>query len=195
MENFRLIAIDPSSKFNGIAIFTIEPTTFNILAIEPVLLDTSGMDMGTMDLPSSSNRLVRTASLFNKLLINCNPLAICFEKPFIHGMFKGAFASLNAMTNTFLLSAKQFNPDLHVSWFSPAEVKKAIGGKAGRNSSGKDDMLTLASNHPLIKEHLDASQLNEHTIDALAIGLCWIEKFKSNRELLFLFRQKPKEQI
>ena len=184
---FKLICVDPSSKFNGVAIFTLSTATgkVEVEEIETVLLNTN--EYGE----TSQHRLLKTIELFERMLERVNPLAFAYEEPFIHGMFKGAYPPLKAVTTGMYLSAHRFNPHMNIASYSPAQVKAAMGGKGGKGFTTKDGMRALAMSSKYLGQFVDISTVDEHSIDAIAVGLCWIKEANEAIELLIDHRINP----
>lgn len=174
-KTYRLIAIDPGLTSTGVAIYTI--CLDKIIAIEAFTLHpSSNIKNVAWDEESIGDREMRLFSLRHQIasvVSNIQPSAIVCEGPFYSSFRPRAYGSLVETLAYIKLGVYDINPFTPIDILQPLLIKKIIG--AGM-TKGKLDVTKAVSNHPEIMSVLinDISTLDEHSIDAIAIGYSFL---------------------
>jgi len=111
------------------------------------------------------------------------PHLIVSEGPYL-GRFPAAFAALTEVVSTIRRAAIRYDPYLKFLVIDPSTVKKAIGmrGNSGDKSIVKQTLLAAIHNRiGTLQSHVDLNSLDEHAIDAIAVG--WVSSKLINEEL------------
>lgn len=120
---------------------------------------------------TGTNRLQSTSAIYDLILSVCQtyqPDVVVAEASFM-GRFPTAFASLSLALNAIEAAALTYDYDVGYATIDPPTVKNAVG-VTGR-SSEKDDMRVAVQAHPsIILGTIDLALLDEHAVDAIAIG-------------------------
>ncbi len=178
LTGLTLISIDPGLNNVGVAIYKIELLpVFKICRIEaftlsaPRLVDDCGLD----DEDYSERTIKRHVILrhFKKILENHTPDIVVCESPFFNPKMPSSFAVLTEVVASLFDQVILFNSRCQFSVLAPKLVKKtfSIAGK-----KGKDVVKEAVAAVSLLTDVLvnDIDGLDEHSIDAIAVGYSWI---------------------
>lgn len=173
-----MLSIDPGLNNVGVAIYRMQVhPTFEINKIEaftlsaPKLVDDCGLD----DEDYSERTIKRHViiSHFKKILSEYCPDVVTSESPFFNPKMPNSFAVLTEVIASLFDQVILFNPRCVFSVIPPKLVKKTFG-IAGK--IGKDVVKEAVSRVPAVMDVLvnDISRLDEHSVDAVAVGYSWI---------------------
>jgi Holliday junction resolvasome RuvABC endonuclease subunit len=180
-NRYNILSIDPGSNYLGIAIITINPTNNTIIniyafsiAVEHLLITEYHQD----DIDNNRhNKMSKIKNEILRILDFYKPLAVICETPFFNRLRPGAFAPLVEVLYVLKDSVLLYNSLVPFITAEPSIIKKAIG--AG-HICGKDEVKETLYKNKEIQDVLanDFNLLDEHAIDAIAVGYTY---FKSNR--------------
>lgn len=175
----RLVSIDPGSTTVGIAVIDINVGDWTIANSQAWTYNSAKMSESNTWLESQyGNRYVRIVAIENylvNLFLNICPTFICSEAPFINQRFPAAGIALTEVMCSIRNAVVQYDPWCELKIISPSEVKQGIGAKG---NADKDTMKnTLRTLLPILKLNCDFESLDEHAIDALAVGYTHLLRF------------------
>lgn len=179
----RLLAIDPGTTTLGIAVLDVYPDTRKVV---PVYVDTviandnheHYRQIGIVH-GNRHNRLYQHNQNVLAILEEYNPHYVIHENPF-KGKFVDSFAALTACIAYIKMACFEYNPFLFVDGVDPVTVKKNLGIKLGGGRSKERKDKDLVYQHVLAREDIDSQYLvglDEHSSDAVAVGLYFIDKY------------------
>lgn len=173
-----MVAIDPGSHNTGIASFLVKPKEREILSIKAwsISVDKLKNDTG---LPEElySEKFIRFYKLRNELVrifTEENVTYIAYEGPFMNRLQPSAFGPLVALQTLVQDSIITYNPGVPFFVLQPQQGKKAVG-VAGKKGKGviKEAVKTYTElMDGLAKGLCLLDELDEHAIDAIAVGFC-----------------------
>lgn len=169
---FTLLGIDPGSSNLGISIYKLD---FNTLAIkESFAFTISAKDTCFYNRNTSNEfgdkiaRLQAMKSELAEVFRSYSPSLIVCESPFFNSFTPNAYAILIEVVNLIHETIWEYNYQIPFFKVDPPTAKKAVGAKG----NAKKDEMTQAIIE--IKDRLKLKNnpldLDEHSIDALAIG-------------------------
>lgn len=167
-----LMAIDPGSSNLGVAIYEVCLQTRNILQSHAyTIYSTQSSYYFKEDAKLYGDRLARMNALQAELaecLQRHNPSIVLCESPFFNRLMPSAFGVLNEVMIHVKQALRDYNEHIPFFTVDPPTAKKAVGAKG---NAKKDDMtLAIEKQLPQLKLMNAVSELDEHAIDALAIG-------------------------
>jgi len=175
----KILGVDPSTNFIGMALFTIDDKTLDIINIEPFTY--------SLDKPAVSHmpnyvvdRLLRLDKEFYEYVRNNNIDWLAIEAGFINRLRPAAFGPLSKSIHTLESAFIRATNTRNITEYAPTLVKSYLKTESGT----KEDMLkAVAGNKELNKYILGQS---EHAIDAIAIGYSRILDIRSYPESILL---------
>ena len=167
-----LIGIDPGSSHMGIAIFYIDPTTYEIIRTISFSVDAKGTIYYNRPLADTlGERYARIDSMvkaLEEILEEYKPFMVACETPYFNRFTPGAFSVLTETCFEIRKTVYRYLTQCPFLGVKPVLAKKAV--KASGHAK-KDVMYTKVSEmKDTLRFHGDLSILDEHAIDALAIG-------------------------
>lgn len=183
---FNIVSIDPGSNFLGFCVITIDPNTFSIIGInaKTLYIDDLPVDL-YYDEAYHGNRLyklmkIKTA-IYNEL-IQYNPLYVVCEAPYYNRFRPGAFAPLVEVIGYIQLAVYEYNNNVPFTKIEPSIIKKLVGANAiGDKHAVKKAVFSIDEIVKAIPHSLEL--LDEHAIDAIAIGYSYCSWFRRKNEL------------
>jgi Holliday junction resolvasome RuvABC endonuclease subunit len=179
---FKILAIDPSSNFVGIAILTIDSATFNLIDIETLHLNLKIVTNLNDDYTDLFTRMTRLKQHTRDLIESYDIRAIAYERGFADRSKPGAFEPLVTCTTTMAMEFIEQIPLIRIDVFSPGAVKNAMGEKG---NCKKEQMKEACLRNETINKFVKPNEITEHEIDAIAVGLCWVKTYGSQKSTLF----------
>ena len=175
----NLMAIDPGSSNLGIAIYSIDLQTAEIIS-------SRAFTVSATHLPQYSkytgqvygDRYARFEAMRSELISILDyyrPSLVVCESPFFNRFTPSAFSVLTELVHIINDTVWCFNNHIPFFKVDPPTAKKAVGAKG---NAKKDDMtIAVASVRDLLKLENDPYDLDEHAIDACAIGYHGYKKY------------------
>lgn len=172
-EPHRLLSIDPGTATMGITLWEwdvgsklyriVDCFTFEAKDNDP-LYDSTGETHG-----KRIARLIHLGDLLLNVLREFKPHAVICESPFL-GRFPQAFAGLIECIVTIRNALFRYDPFLPLYQVDPPSAKKATGMTFTKKSTKEDVKTALQKRTDLVWD-VDIDELDEHSIDAVAVGL------------------------
>ncbi len=101
----------------------------------------------------------------------CSFIIVASESPFFNTRRPNAFAALLEVLTMIRDSVIEYNPYQPLIGIDPPTVKKAVGAPGNADKTGVLSALFGISNSlKLDKKYID--QLDEHSVDAVAVAYC-----------------------
>jgi Holliday junction resolvasome RuvABC endonuclease subunit len=181
-NNIRLLGIDPGVNNTGIAIFDLDFFHKKILSIEAYTLVNSKLPNYTgLDeefFPERTVKLYKLKAAINYVLNSVNPCIVACESPFYNRLRPMAYGSLLEVLNAIHVSIIEYNHNVQFYTIEPLLVKKTIGaGMMKGKVDVKDSMLKRNDIMSVLKNNIDA--LDEHSIDAIAVGYSFLARLEN----------------
>ncbi len=174
----RVIAIDPGSHATGVARFDVNPATREIISIRAWSIKVDRLKNDT-SLPDEmfSEKFIRFYKLRNEMLRTFqreNVMYVAYEGPFMNRLQPSAYGPLVALQTLIQDALVTYSPGVPFFVLQPQQGKKAVG-VAGKK--GKDVIKEAVKRYPELMNGLEAGHcllddLDEHAIDAIAVGFC-----------------------
>lgn len=171
----RILSIDPGSMSAGFAIFHMDNEVIEAIDAFTIKPAKSLLKVGKEEEdPSERNtRLLLLRQIYRNILEDVQPSLVISESPFYNPRMPGAYGVLVEVVGIFRSETHDYNPALNLFTIEPVLVKKGVGAKT---IAGKLDMKAALRVHPAISSKLivDLEDLDEHGIDAIAVGYSWL---------------------
>lgn len=175
----HLMAIDPGSSSLGVAVYEIHLNTLAIISSTAFTLTANQSNHYLKEHSKMyGDKMARLNSLqadLSELFDYYRPALVVCESPFFNRFTPNAYAILTEMVNLIKYTLFQFNNHIPFFTVDPPTAKKAIGAKG----NAKKDEMTLAIDdiRHMLKLKNNPFDLDEHSIDALAIGYFGWKKY------------------
>ena len=180
----RLVTIDPGTNSLGLAVFYYDSTTYEIRKIEARMYKSEKLlhpDPATIQ---SHNLL--TGKIFAqqenlvKQLRRIKPIAVGVETPYFNPLMPAAGGALNQLFFGIREAVNEYDPMVCMFSVEPSLVKKGVGALSGR---GKDAVRNAVLINVDIVKCFQGSleRLDEHSIDAIAIGYTLLTKWRKEK--------------
>lgn len=167
-----LMAIDPGSSCLGVAIYKLNFHTREIIESSAFTLHAKESFHYSRYLGETFGdkytRLMALENELRELFQYYNPSIVMCESPFFNSFTPNAYAILTELVNLIQNTLRNYNNHIPFFKVDPPTAKKAVGAKG----NAKKEEMTVAIDK--IKHQLKlinpVNELDEHSIDALAIG-------------------------
>jgi Holliday junction resolvasome RuvABC endonuclease subunit len=109
-------------------------------------------------------------NILRGLLETWEPSLVVMEAPYLSRM-PAAFKALSEIVSTFTQTVMAWDQTVRVLQFDPATVKKGMGvsGKSGDKELMRTALST--SQLPIYYSGVNIHELDEHSVDAICVGL------------------------
>lgn len=177
-ENFRLLALDPGSTNLG---FSLLEHSFN--KEKPIVLEAKTFKLNTNDprykelVSLHGDKVVRLIMLRDvvlELLYEHRPHAMIIESNYM-GRFANGFAALVECVSMMRAALYQYDPFIPLYQVDPTTVKVNVGMKRIKGTTKDDVKEHLIKSNKVNWNGIDPLTLDEHTIDAVAIGTWYMD--------------------
>jgi len=173
MNYIRILAIDPGSN-TGIAIYTIDSFTFNIVSIETDIVVLNNQDDHMLVNSKIANRLRYLNFIVKRIVLQYDIDVLVLESAFVNRRFPKAVVQLSQYIATIELSIMEINKKIKMFRYPPLYIKKQL---SVRNTS-KDAMSVAVGKVKEITDKINISLLTEHEVDAIAIGYTMLKELR-----------------
>jgi Holliday junction resolvasome RuvABC endonuclease subunit len=171
--SLRILSIDPGTVNLGscFAVGDFGKKTFTVnyaktFSIERLIDHTNVYKTETYSTNISMAHSVY--ALMRDLLKHFEPDWVICESPYLNSMFPVSYAKLTICAQAIQEAVKDHHFSLPFFFIDPSSVKKGVGVKG--NDGNKASMYTAVTNTPDIIKGINISHLDEHSIDAIAVG-------------------------
>lgn len=175
---FKLLAIDPGSSNLGFAILEYDfiKESISTSIVETINLKTNDLNYKHL-LDYHDDKVVRLRMLQDHLDVLLNehrPHAVIAESNYM-GKFANGFAALVECVLIIRNSVYNYDPFLKLNMIDPTTVKTNIGMKRIRGTTKDDVKEHLIKSKKVKWNGVDPNTLDEHSIDAVAIGVWYMD--------------------
>jgi Holliday junction resolvasome RuvABC endonuclease subunit len=181
-NNFKLIALDPGSDTLGFAAFDVDSETFEIK--RSIAFTITASKLVNDESWIATRFSYRTARIYKlkELLLNyyaaLNPSFVACESPFFNPRRPGAFEPLVEVKAAIRDSVIEHNPWVNLTFIDPSSIKKSVGAPGNADKAVMKKAVSLLTDLNYDGE-IKIIDLDEHSIDALAVGYCKIKNMKN----------------
>lgn len=180
MCHLTLMAIDPGSSNLGVALYTIDSTDGSIVATHAYTITANKSKFYSKELSKKmGDRFARLHAMRCEITDALNqhrPMMAACESPFYNPRMPNAYGVLVECVYMIQMAVWDYNDRVGFIRVAPKEAKMAVGAK----KNGKDEVQKQ------VKKMLDTfkldvtfSSLDEHAVDAIAIGYhAYLRHFK-----------------
>jgi len=184
---YNILAIDPGLNNTGVAVYTInenyESNLINKISnIEVFTFITKKLlSSENINLDIHTERLEKLIALKQAMQYTLNiykPVLVVCESPFFNSLRPSAYSSLVETISYIQSSIFEYNPNIYFTTVEPLLVKKRVG--AGYVNGKHDMRVAVTQNTELqyILRNIDITMLDEHSIDAVAIGYGFLKNLE-----------------
>ena len=176
-----VMGIDPGTITLGVGIIYFDALTFEMTRSEAYTFNGGklpGSDWVEAIESHKRRRIMAHQQNFQAMLERVTPLAVACESSYININRPSAYGPLVEIVSALRDTLYQFDKWRTLYMITPGEVKNAVGAKGG---AGKDPVKAGMLLQPdLVRTcRMDISELDEHSVDALAVAYC---KYKAMRD-------------
>lgn len=174
-----IVGIDPGSDTLGVGIVYFDVATLQIVASQAFTLNGTRNGRGSFATEIHGDRFGRINSHCEELLRvfrMVQPLEIACESPFMSRRRPAAFGALTEVVCAVRQAAMLYDVWKPLEMIDPPTVKRAVGvsgktgGPEGKKLMQKAVLLLAETFH--YDGDVPLAQLDEHSIDALAVAYC-----------------------
>lgn len=180
-----ILSIDPGTTMTGVVVSTVIDGNVNVLCATTINAEVLMIDKGGIN-DTHGKRFTRElciSEVFMDMLLMYKPDVVVSESPFM-GRFPQAFAALVELITFLKFTLFSYDRSIEFVTIDPKSVKVTMG--VSGNSSNKNLMRNslLSNNCIRYQNNLNPFTFDEHTVDALAVGLWYYsqlgEKYNDN---------------
>lgn len=173
-----LVSLDPGTESLGVARFYVELPSLKIVSCAAQTFKGSKLNFSDWVVENHSAQFARIKAHQENLLSYLKaytPFMVVSEAPFFSRKFPMAFAALVRLVSAIDQAVYQYDKALKLHTIDPPTVKLAVGapGNAGKLQMHLAVMDLKDLNYD---GDIPIGILDEHAIDALAVGYCKIKQ-------------------
>jgi Holliday junction resolvasome RuvABC endonuclease subunit len=169
------MSIDPGTTNTGIAIFNVNDLTFIPSLEYAATINSEKLLSGYKHVVHTHGtrdaKILAISNAINGYFARYMPAVIVAEAPFFNPHSPQAYAALTELLTTIKLSVRNINFYARFELIDPSSVKRFMGVNG---CSGDKQLMRNALMRRLTE---DVSMCDEHTIDAICVGLCKIYNY------------------
>ncbi len=195
-DKFRLIAVDPGVNL-GLAIIDFDYDSKMLVVQDSHTLNLSRYIPVDEEQPEVSvvlNRLAELKRFVKNYIKIWSPQIACHETAYVPHRGGGAsiysFASLTENIISIKFSFRESSKEMPVFAINPTSVKMCV---VGEKSSDKNAVLNALIKDEFVDlSNVDAGRLDQHSADAIAIGITCIRNHLTLEQNTISFRRRIK---
>lgn len=175
----KMVAIDPGLSTCGVAIYELDTLNKDIVSITAFTIENDKLDDSSgLFLDIVTERYVKIHKLCNaicKVVQAVDAKIVVSEAPFYNRFMPMAYGALLEVVSSIQRSVTDISNDILFTSYAPQQVKMAVGvaGKKGKDIV-KESIEKLLQVFPKIVSEYEL--LDEHSIDAIAVGFTFLEQ-------------------
>jgi Holliday junction resolvasome RuvABC endonuclease subunit len=182
-KTYKVLSIDPGLNRTGIAVYTVDMELRKAVSLEAFTLVNeklkNGLEFEEEYHPERIFKLYRLKDAFTEVIKKYNPSAVVCESPFYSSFRPSAYASLVEVISHLHDCIINYNHNTLFRTVEPMVVKKTVGATLTSNKgSVKDALLVIPDVMDVLT--VDINNLDEHAIDAMAIGYTFLKNSGEN---------------
>lgn len=176
---YRICGIDPGTDTMGVCFIDIDWCTKKISVVEANTYS-AGRNTGLREhlADTMGNRWVRLnrlGEILYRLLVSYRPHDVAVESPYL-GRFVSAFEALVECRTMLSSVIRHYDPSLTMLLVDPPTAKLAVGATVYKGSKENVRESLLALSEIGWGCDVDAWSLDEHSVDAVAVGIARARK-------------------
>lgn len=182
-RKLRIMAFDPGSVTAGVAFFSLDYHTLDIVDLDTTLYN---MRSTYKEKENVDPLTVRIIDLYKRTLRDIaefKPDYIAIENGFMDHRKPSAFGPLMKSITAIELAVTNIDQTVKIFKFSPKYIKRVT---TSFGTAGKSGMMEGIKVIPEINEKVDVCAISEHEIDSLGVGYTLIKHFERYHHLLLL---------
>lgn len=171
----NVVGIDPGSQTLGLCVLSFDIVTFEIISTQAKTFYGDRLPQYDKFIAATHGdrvaRILAHKQNIKELLYYYKPIIVASESPFFNTRRPNAFAALLEVLTMIRDSIIEYNPYQPLIGIDPPTVKKAVG--APGNADKSMVLLALSKMGDALKLNQNyISQLDEHSVDAIAVAYC-----------------------
>lgn len=176
---YRVVSIDPGANLG----ITVSEGDMGLTYLKPLHSETVDLNKWAVRYCSTLvetygprfARIYALRQVLSKVLSKWQPDFMCNENAFMMMGRVTAGITLAEYVLVMKMTAHDYDPDLPVFGFAPFEIKASVKAKkiSGLKTLIKDALPLL---NDLDLSNINIEELDEHSIDSIAIGYCFLSK-------------------
>lgn len=184
-NTFDILGMDPGSNKFGFSLLEVNIDNLDLVSSVAWTIDANDLAKNFQTvLETHGDRMARIHGLQNyiyKILNIYNPLYVASEAPFINNRFPAAGIALTEVLSTIRQALIEYDPEKELYLIPPSNVKNAVKAKGGDDKDIiKQKVCALDLKY---KGDVNIENLDEHSIDALAVGYAKLLDLRSQEGL------------
>lgn len=175
-----LVGIDPGSESLGCAVLTFDVRTLALTSIVAQTFKGSHLPRSLWIADHYGDRISRIRAHYDqlRLIYQMNsPVLVACESPFMNLRRPQAYGALTEVVSMIRSTVIDHDWFIPFSLIDPPTVKMAVGAKG---NADKEAVLAAMKTIQEITSCIDCSTLDEHSIDAIAVGYCALVRLRIN---------------
>lgn len=177
---FTILSIDPGTSCTGISILKIsEGQTVHVHHVETIKAERRALRYVFVNGIHGARyaKILAVADRIAEMLEIYKPDVVVSESPYM-GRFAQSFGALTELLAEIRNRLFIYDPSMFLNTLEPSVVKKHLGVKG---TSGDKNEMSAAVLKQLLSysTYINPVELDEHSIDSIAVGLCFLSKLQS----------------
>lgn len=171
----HVIATDPGSQTLGLAVLSFDVETLDIIKTRAQTFTGDKLPyINQWTAAVHGDRIARIhahrQNLYN-ILSYYKPILVACESPFYNPRRPNAYGALVEVMTEIRNAVIMYDPYMKLHTIDPPTVKKAVGAAGNADKVAvRAALLKIRDNLKLTTEDIDS--MDEHSIDAVAVGYC-----------------------
>lgn len=182
-DTFTILSIDPGTISLGFAVIKVDIKTLDIKEAFAWTVDATRLDYYREDIIAVHGdkfaRIIAHKRNFENVLRYYEPLIVTSETPFFNKLRPSAGGPLFELYTTLEQTVFEWDTQKPLYKMEPKLVKKMVGASA--NAKKPEMQAALKKIEELSSASLEF--LDQHSIDALAVGYSYILKLRSSQHV------------
>ncbi len=173
------VGIDPGSTCVGISIMKVDLISETILSTTAYTLRLDricGSDWMSDLYGDRFRRIRKLKECLHQIFQELNPLSIAVESPFFNRFRPQAYGVLMEVLSAIREAVYTYDMWMAPYMIDPSSVKNAVGA---HGAAKKEVIQAMILNLPDLNPLMNLRDLDEHSLDAIAVNYCRFKRFFS----------------
>ena len=173
----NMVSIDPGSNTCGMAVYELDTSTRTINSIMAFTIHVEKLnDNSGLHLDLATDRFVKILKLCNvikNIIESTNARIVVSEAPFFNKLMPMAYGSLLEIVSSINRTVHETGNEIIFTSYAPQQVKMSL---SAAGIKGKDVIKEKLMEVPEVYSKIvgDYDLLDEHSIDAIAVGYTFL---------------------
>lgn len=181
-DTFKILSIDPGTQTLGYAILEVDIQTLKVVNCFAWTVDSTRLELYSEETAATFSekfaRIIAHKVNFNNVLEYYQPLVVVSETPFFSIMRPSAAGPLFELFTTLEQTVYSWDKEKPLYKAEPRSVKKFVGVVDHKNKDAVKQALIKIEE----LKHANIEFLDNHSVDALAVGYFQLGKLRNERE-------------